>query len=1190
MCDCLRVAKSGLNKTLFLSIFFIFSFFSAYSRYTITKAEPINFCSAYPSAFLTRSFSLNESSGNPAQGFSTGQNNVTIIIGFSNSNFEFRPGFGSVTVTGTEVIINSFSVSTSSITVNLSTGGGNVELNSLKFNDMQIRALGTGTAIIRRTGGTMKVDNKTSNPSASESFGDISAGTPYFLNSASITQTITNLVYSGTTENEIIGIRLNISGNCGTINVNSLTFSTAGSTNPGNDISAAQVYYTAQTNSFSTSNLFGTFNNPNGIFTVTGNQELTLGAGTYYFWLTYDITEYGIAIDGNVVDAQLVSGTLNNITTNYSPALTVFGVRQIDNNIYHSIRNGNWTTIGNWSRTQGGPECGCAPVNGYGYAFVYHSINVNESHTLDYVYVRNGGNLTNAAGKTLSITQTLGTNGSGIFDISSAWNIRNVITSGFGISASRVALNLTGNLTVGSGTSLQMLNGSGLTVNGNININGTLDLGSSTLTGSNSNGTIFQGTGEITGTGSIILGVSKTAPSGTNLTIFPALTIQGNSNVFNNNGRINMRNSITGSHVTTQWTNGPNSYLQLGGTNASLMATGTLNASASGNTIEFSGSNAQTIKNPSSSIFHHLTIAGNGTKTLSAATTINGNITITGAAQFSVSASNYNITCNGNWINDGTNSTPFISGSGTVFFNNNSTIAGSGITHFRNINITSSGTLTSNSNANKVFVSAGWANEGFFNHNFSDITFNGSSTISGASTTDFYTVFVTSGSTLTLHSVETFIEGDLTANGAINHNNGLIGFSGQGNSQFINGLQSSVSFYRLQLCKIPAGDLILARPVNLIYQLSLDQGILKTDTVNILTMSSGSTSNAGSPSSYVNGPIAKIGNSAFVFPIGKNGRWARLAIGAPTTSTTVRAEYFDSPYERTSPMSAAPLPRLNNVSTKEHWSLDRISGTGSAPVTLYWENSEWSGITNCTNSDLRIGRWNGSGWESTGNVNTSGGCSGAASGSVTTSSTVSNFSPFTFASLSNAENALPIEMLFFEAKAVDQKINLSWSTATEFNNDFFTIEKSKDGKAFEKVVSVKGAGNSITILNYTAEDLNPYPGVSYYRLKQTDYDGAYTYSNVVAVKIEAPIANGFELYPNPLLKDQNLTLNFLGNQNENVDLKIIDQMGRVCFSTSLSIEKNNSKHTLNTPLSPGLYYVTGTVNNIPVIKKLVVKQ
>jgi biopolymer transport protein ExbB len=99
---------------------------------------------------------------------------------------------------------------------------------------------------------------------------------------------------------------------------------------------------------------------------------------------------------------------------------------------------------------------------------------------------------------------------------------------------------------------------------------------------------------------------------------------------------------------------------------------------------------------------------------------------------------------------------------------------------------------------------------------------------------------------------------------------------------------------------------------------------------------------------------------------------------------------------------------------------------------------------------------------------------------------------------------LPVELSFFGANVDGQAIELNWTTLSELNNNYFTIERSSDGYSWDSLASVDGAGTSVEKLNYYYVDHWPYGGQSYYRLRQTDYDGQMTYSNVVSVNVEQP--------------------------------------------------------------------------------------
>lgn len=108
---------------------------------------------------------------------------------------------------------------------------------------------------------------------------------------------------------------------------------------------------------------------------------------------------------------------------------------------------------------------------------------------------------------------------------------------------------------------------------------------------------------------------------------------------------------------------------------------------------------------------------------------------------------------------------------------------------------------------------------------------------------------------------------------------------------------------------------------------------------------------------------------------------------------------------------------------------------------------------------------------------------------------------------------LPIELISFRADLAGQVVEISWATAAEINNDFFTLELSDNGADWGIIGEEDGAGNSTLRLDYSFIDYNPIPGLSYYRLKQTDYDGQFEYFDPAVVLYEPD--NLFKVFPNP---------------------------------------------------------------------------
>jgi hypothetical protein len=186
--------------------------------------------------------------------------------------------------------------------------------------------------------------------------------------------------------------------------------------------------------------------------------------------------------------------------------------------------------------------------------------------------------------------------------------------------------------------------------------------------------------------------------------------------------------------------------------------------------------------------------------------------------------------------------------------------------------------------------------------------------------------------------------------------------------------------------------------------------------------------------------------------------------------------------------------------------------------------------------------------------------------------------------------ALPIELLYFNADANNEKIDLRWATASETNNDYFTVERSKDGELWSNLLNVDGAGNSSYIIQYLDFDLKPLNGTSYYRLKQTDYDGNFSYSNIAVVHYSNGSGLDVTVFPNP--NDGNsFNLEFIGFGNEEVLIVIRDVIGREYYSKAYLVSENNTIYavSLTDKLPSGTYLITASSDENVLSKKIVVR-
>jgi len=139
---------------------------------------------------------------------------------------------------------------------------------------------------------------------------------------------------------------------------------------------------------------------------------------------------------------------------------------------------------------------------------------------------------------------------------------------------------------------------------------------------------------------------------------------------------------------------------------------------------------------------------------------------------------------------------------------------------------------------------------------------------------------------------------------------------------------------------------------------------------------------------------------------------------------------------------------------------------------------------------------------------------------------------------------LPVELLSFDAVLNGkEETELSWSSASERNNDFYSVERSANGIDFETIETVKGAGNSTALLNYSSKDLQPFEGVSYYRLKQTDFDGSYSYSAMVSID-RSVRASRLAVWPNPT-EDGMIRI---AAGNAAVAVEVFDHTGRLLLA------------------------------------------
>lgn len=182
----------------------------------------------------------------------------------------------------------------------------------------------------------------------------------------------------------------------------------------------------------------------------------------------------------------------------------------------------------------------------------------------------------------------------------------------------------------------------------------------------------------------------------------------------------------------------------------------------------------------------------------------------------------------------------------------------------------------------------------------------------------------------------------------------------------------------------------------------------------------------------------------------------------------------------------------------------------------------------------------------------------------------------------SAQAPLPVELISFNAQAMEREVKLSWSTASEINNDYFTLERSTDGRTFETIATILGHGTTTEISNYIHMDKNPVSGLNYYRLKQTDFDGKFSYSDVKSVDFRS----GETVKVYPTVVSGVVTVEAENGFDGDLTIDIRDLTGKAYKTIFISSGSNKLEASLN-DLTPGIYFVVVTTSTTTVTQKII---
>ncbi|MGK0363787.1 MAG: hypothetical protein ACI85O_000840 [Saprospiraceae bacterium] len=183
----------------------------------------------------------------------------------------------------------------------------------------------------------------------------------------------------------------------------------------------------------------------------------------------------------------------------------------------------------------------------------------------------------------------------------------------------------------------------------------------------------------------------------------------------------------------------------------------------------------------------------------------------------------------------------------------------------------------------------------------------------------------------------------------------------------------------------------------------------------------------------------------------------------------------------------------------------------------------------------------------------------------------------------SSEGVLPVDLLDFCLSESDKNtVLLNWETATEINNDYFSVERSYNVREFEEIGKIEGAGNTSDNENYSFIDEKPELNRPiYYRLKQVDFDGAYEYSLIKKIMIEQPAITIEKVYPNPVFRSETVKVKFdLSTNVQNVEMIVYDILGHEKMKNIIAV--SNGENVINfspSDLVAGQYYISLIADN-----------
>lgn len=512
---------------------------------------------------------------------------------------------------------------------------------------------------------------------------------------------------------------------------------------------------------------------------------------------------------------------------------------------------------------------------------------------------------------------------------------------------------------------------------------------------------------------------------------------------------------------------------------------------AGASTLEFTAIDGIRTINTNGASLHNVRINGAGTFQPASNLVLSGDFEIA-SGTFDVSSSNFQISVAGDWVNNAT----FVPRAGTVVLNG--------------------------ANGTQIVTAGTAAGLPFYNLTKST---GSASTLSITTDLDINNNLIVQSGSVNANSNTLYVSGNWNFSGTSTFSDGSVVFDGSVTKTFTSTVLPQ--FTNLTMNKTGGSNVILNNPLRVNGNLNLGGGDLVLGS-RVLTLGLTGEAVGASGSSYVqangSGSVRKLFNSApsatVGFPVGDASSYTPFAFTL-NSATLAPTAYISVNVSSSAHPTIATITPATIIYLNRYWSLNQVG------ITDPDYDFEANYIDADVQPDLSVEASFVAAKYSTNTTPnwTKGGGVDEVSNTIFWNG-VTSFSDITGV---GEEEELPVELVSFKASLQNEHVKLDWKTLSETNNDYFGVERSSNGFDFIEIGRMQGAGTSRSFIDYAFIDENPLQGLNYYRLKQTDFDGKFAYSDVVGISLSKAGLYAMSIYPNPVEGDK---LNLSGNGYE----------------------------------------------------------